>query len=367
MPNPVYSPDLAGIQVGETRISNVEGIDGRLSYRGVSIDELIKKPFVRVVWLVLFGAEPTVEQETSLQSFMALHSSLSAEELSLLRSVPERLHPMLVLQCMLPMIDPDTEHGIDGITDDAQRGLLLASKIPSLLAARHQLEKGKEPIKVNAHLPFHENFLMTFTGRAPTSSQIRMLDVTQILQMEHSFNASTFAGRVCASTLAPIQSSLVAAIATLSGELHGGADQAALEMAERVGTPSAAAKFVADCLADKVKIMGMGHREYKVVDPRAVILKPMAEALCSSGESKNLFDTLVAIEAACQSEFDKKGKQIWANVEFYKGAVFHQLGIPAHYFTSVFAMARVFGYIAHYLEFSANSKLIRPSARYVGV
>lgn len=366
MENPVYSPDLAGIQVGETRISNVEGAIGQLGYRGVPIEDLINKPFAQVVWLVLFGEFATVEQETGLQSFMALHSCLSKQELLLLRSLPENLHPMLVLQSMIPLLDLDAAQGIDGVSDDARRGLLIASKIPSLLAARHQLENGRDPLKANMHLPFHENFLMMFTGRAPTAAQIQMLDVTQILQLEHSFNASTFAGRVCASTLAPIQSSLVASIATLSGALHGGADQAALEMAQKVGSPSAAARFVSDSLKHKVKIMGMGHREYKVVDPRAVILKPMAAELCSDGESENLFQTLLAIEAACQSEFAKKDKEIHANVEFYKGAVFHQLGIPARYFTSVFAMARVFGYTAHYLEFSQHSKLIRPSARYVG-
>jgi citrate synthase len=205
-----------------------------------------------------------------------------------------------------------------------------------------------------------------FNGQAPTQNQIKVLDTAQILQMEHSFNAGTFAGRVCASTLAPIQSSISASIGTLFGVLHGGADQAALEMAKQIGSPALAADYVKDMLAKKQKIMGMGHREYKVVDPRAHILKPMAKALCSEGEARNLFEVLEAVEAACQVEFAKNQKQIYANVEFYKGAVFHQLGVPSHYFTAVFAMARVYGYIAHYLEFSQDSCLIRPRARYVG-
>lgn len=370
MTHPFFTADLAGVQVGETRICDVDGQNGRLSYRGVPIETLIGKPFTQVVWLLLTGREPSVEQETALQSFMAVHSCLGKRERALLDLLPSTLHPMLMLQSVVPALDleaaTDPGQRLDGLSDDAHRGLLIASKLPSLIAARHRLENGKDPIKSNIHLPFHENFLTMFNGQAPTAQQIQTLDVTQILQLEHSFNASTFAGRVCASTLAPIQSSLVASIATLYGKLHGGADQAALEMAQRVGDAAAAADFVADSLSQNQKIMGMGHREYKVVDPRATVLKPMAKSLCTDGEAGRLFDTLVAIEAACQAEFGKSGKQIWANVEFYKGAVFHQLGVPTHYFTSLFAMARVFGYIAHFVEFSQSSKLIRPAARYIG-
>ena len=133
-----------------------------------------------------------------------------------------------------------------------------------------------------------------------------------------------------------------------------------------IGSPEKAADYVKDSLANKVKIMGMGHREYRTVDPRAKILKPMAMELCQEGESRNLLEVLVAVEEACQREFSAKGKEIWANVEFYKGAVFHSLGIPTHYFTAMFAMARVYGYIAHYLEFKNDSRLIRPKARYTG-
>ena len=203
-----------------------------------------------------------------------------------------------------------------------------------------------------------------FHGKAPTDEQRRMLDAAQILQMEHSFNAGTFAGRVCASTLAPIQSCISASIGTLFGKLHGGADQAALEMAMAIGSSDAAANYVADALARGEKIMGMGHREYRTVDPRAKLLKPMAVTLCREPDSKQLLATLVAVEEACQAAFSVRGKEIWANVEFYKGAVFHSLGIPSQNFTAMFAMARVYGYIAHFLEFKRESRLIRPRARY---
>jgi citrate synthase len=362
----VFSKDLAGIEVGETQISDVRGEEGALSYRGYPIQDLAGKPFWQVAWLVLFGAWPDRAQESELQGYMGLHSRLTAAETALLHALPRGLHPMLVLQGLVPLLQQDRDAaGIRGLDPVALFGLKIAAKLPSFVAGWHRIEQGHEPLPANPDLGFHENFLLMFNGRAPDAEQVRVLDTTQVLQMEHSFNAGTFAGRVCASTLAPIQSSISASIGTLFGVIHGGADQAALEMAERIGAPERAAAYVADSLEKKVKIMGMGHREYRVVDPRARILKPLAKTLCKEGDAKRLFETLEAVEAACQTEFAKRDKQIWANVEFYKGAVFHQLGIPSRYFTAVFAMARVYGYIAHFLEFSRDSCLIRPRARYI--
>lgn len=365
-PSALYSTDLAGVVVGDTAISDVQGEQGRLSYRGYAIGDLVGKRFWQVVWLVLFGEWPTEQQEQQLRATMAVHSCLDQQELDLLQRLPRELHPMLMLQGMVPLLKLTPRSRIDGLTAAAEAGLLIAAKLPSLLAAWRQLELGREPIASNSDAGFHENFLLMFNGQAPTQQQVQTLDITQILQMEHSFNAGTFASRVCASTLAPIQSCISAAIGTLYGALHGGADQAAMEMARTIGDPAKAAAWVAAKLAQKQKIMGMGHREYRVVDPRARILKPMAIELCRDGEAKRLLDVLVAVEAACAEEFRKKGKEIWANVEFYKGAVFNQLGLPPHYYTSVFAMARVYGYVAHFLEFSQHSALIRPRARYIG-
>lgn len=270
---------------------------------------------------------------------------------------------MLMLQGMMPLLtlpaNASTEFELD-----AERGLTMAAKIPALIAGHYRLGMDKELLSSTPGASFHENFLTLFHGEAPTAGNVRMLDTAQILQLEHSFNCGTFAGRVCASTLAPIQSCISASIGTLFGKLHGGADQAALEMAMEIGSADKAAAYVNNALANKQKIMGMGHREYRTVDPRAKILKPMAVELCQDEQSKALLATLVAVEEACQSAFAKNDKQIWANVEFYKGAVFHNLGIPTHYFTAMFAMSRVFGYIAHYLEFSKDSCLIRPKGVY---
>ena len=361
----VYSSDLAGIVVGDTAISDVQGEQGLLSYRGIDINDLVGVPFLHVVWMVLFGDWPEEQEKSRLKTFMCRHSRLSHAEIELLRHVPRDLHPMLMLQGLVPLLQFPAEQAMD-MEPDAEHGLFLAAKITALIAAHHRLGQSKVVLAPTPGRLFHENFLTMFHGSPPTAEQVRMLNATQILQMEHSFNAGTFAGRVCASTLAPIQSSVSASIGTLFGKLHGGADQAALEMAMAIGSPDKAGAYVKDCLDRKEKIMGMGHREYRTVDPRAKILKPMAMELCQEGESKNLLLTLVAVEEACQAAFAEQDKEIWANVEFYKGAVFHSLGIPTHFFTAMFAMARVYGYVAHFLEFSKNSRLIRPRANYTG-
>jgi len=361
----IYSNDLAGIVVGDTAISDVQGEQGILSYRGMDINELVDVPFLHVVWMVLFGDRHEPQEMTRLKTFMCRHMRLSHDEIELLRRVPRDLHPMLMLQGLVPLLSLPEEQSMD-MEPAAEHGLFIAAKITALIAAHHRLGQSKVVLAPTPGRLFHENFLTMFHGSAPTAEQVKMLNAAQILQMEHSFNCGTFAGRVCASTLAPIQSSISASIGTLFGKLHGGADQAALEMAMAIGSPDKAEGYVRDCLARKEKIMGMGHREYRTVDPRARILKPMAVELCQDEESKNLLATLVAVEEACQRAFAENDKEIWANVEFYKGAVFHSLGIPTHFFTAMFAMSRVYGYIAHFLEFSKNSRLIRPRANYVG-
>jgi citrate synthase len=361
----IYSSDLAGVVVGETAISDVDGDNGLLSYRGIDINDLVGVPYLHVVWMVLFGDWPNEQEKSRLKAFMCKHSRLTHSEIDLLQQVSRDLHPMLMLQGLVPLLQPPEEQLL-GKGEDAEHGLFLAAKISGLIAAHYRLGQSKAILPPTPGKLFHENFLTMFHGVKPTDEQRRMLDAAQILQIEHSFNSGTFAGRVCAGTLSPIQSCISASIGTLFGKLHGGADQAALEMAMEIGSPDRAAEYVKDCLANKVKIMGMGHREYRTVDPRAKLLKPMAMELCQDPESRNLLDTLVAVEEACQREFAGKGKEIWANVEFYKGAVFHSLGIPTHYFTAMFAMARVYGYIAHFLEFRQNSCLIRPRAHYTG-
>ena len=365
MQNDIFSPGLDGIMVGETAISDVDGEQGQLIYRGESVESLATQPFLEVCWLVLFGTSASKTEIHSFEAYLAAHNCLSANEIALLQTLPRNLHPMAMLQGVVPLLDLQSKQFLDR-DNEVSQGLKIIAKLPALVSAWQRIRNGQSIIDAGEETNLHRRFLLQLNGLQPSDKEVSTLDAAQILQLEHSFNCGTFAGRVCASTEANMQAVVSASIGTLSGRLHGGADQAALEMAAEIGSPDAAAAYVASSLANKQKIMGMGHREYKTVDPRAHVLKPMAAELCTQGDAKQLFETLVAVEHACQEEFGKKGKQIWANVEFYKGAVFHALGVPSDCFTALFAMARTVGYVAHYLEFREGRRLIRPKAKYIG-
>lgn len=364
---------LEGVVVGETAISNVIGDEGRLIYRGFDIGELAHLPFAQVVWLVIKGEMPTETEVDALDNWLVQAGQLSARELRVLEQLPRDLHPMLVLQAVTPVVAVQAHGPLASVDSDQLDGLSVAAKISGIVGAWFQLTQHgsfSQPAEVDS-VPLGYKFIHQFLQRIHPGVEIsdawlKALSCTQILQLEHGFNAGTFSGRVTASTLAPVQSSLSASLGTLFGKLHGGADQAAVEMAFDIGSPEKAEAYVNQVLANKGKIMGMGHREYKTLDPRAAILKPLAHDLCLGTEHETLMSTLEAVEAACREEFHHRGKDIWANVEFYKGAVFTALGLPPQFFTATFATARVFGYVAHYYEFGQNSRLIRPQAKYVG-
>ncbi len=360
---------LEGIIVDRTAIAKVEGAIGRLSYRGIDIKELTAAhSFVDCVWLVLFGSLPSTEQARALDDFLVRSMAPTDSEQRILAALPRSKHPMEILQGLTPLIDRRFADApaLPVESTELAEGLVIAARLAGILAAWQHLRHGESLPVPDRTLGFQANFLLLFSGRRPTVQALATLQVTQILQMEHGFNASTFAARVATSTLAPVQAVLSAAIGTLSGPLHGGADEAALQMALEIGAPANAADYVRQCLAQKRRIMGMGHREYKTVDPRARILKPMAERLCSGSTHETLFKTLVAVEEAVQQAMAQRGRKIHANVEFYKGAVMNALGIPSDFFTSMFAIGRVYGYLAHFLEQRADNRLIRPQAQYVG-
>lgn len=359
---------LAGVYVDTTAIADVDGERGRLSYRGYDVADLVGLDYDAVVWLVLFGELPDHDQRRWLGGLLRERGTLSAYEIALIEQLPADTHPMAALQALVPVSDTPLAALADpyALGADALTGLLLIAKLPVLLAALHQRHSGRPIALAQRYEAYHDNFIANFLGEAPTPQQRAILDVTQILQMEHSFNAGTFTCRVVASTLASLKSSVAAGYGALSGPLHGGADEAALAMAQAIGAPERAEAFVADQLAAKQKIMGMGHREYRTVDPRAKILKPLAAQLCAGTPHENLFRILESVESAFRAAMLRSGKDLWANVDFYKGAVYTALGIEPRYFTALFAMARTVGYVAHFLETRLDNKLVRPRALYNG-
>jgi len=344
---------LEGVVVDTTAISLVDGENGILSYRGVSIDDLVDVPFGEVAALVVDG-----HIHADLAKAIAEETALSGRERDLVLSLPRETHPMHVLQGMAPLLDRTAAFAERG---EAAQGFAIAAKLPTITAT---FLLGGPPHATDTVDPA-ARFLEQI-GAPDTAIARRAYNVTQILQLEHSFNASTFVARATASTLAPVENALSAAFGTLHGVLHGGADQAALETADQVGSPEKAPAFVDECLATKTKVMGMGHREYRVLDPRARYLKTLAEELCSGTPFEVTYRTLVAIENRFTERMAEDGKSLYANLEFYKGVIYRTLGLPTAFFTANFAMSRVFGYLAHFVESREDNRLVRPKALYVG-
>lgn len=353
MRNDPLPKGLEGVEVDETAISLVDGERGVLSYRGINIDELVEKPFDQVAALVATG-----RMDPNFGARLAASAELSDREARLVCSLPRDVHPMHVLVGLTPLLDRDEAFAEFG---DAAQGFAVAAKLPALISTHmHGTRAAAYPGLGQA-----DRFLAQIAA-PQTDIARRAFNVTQILQIEHGFNASTFAARVAASTLAPVENALSAGFGTLHGRLHGGADQAALEVAEQVGSPAAAPAFVDRCIADGTRIMGMGHREYRVLDPRARHIKELARALATGTRHELTLATLIAIEDRFRERMAEKGKALHANVEFYKGIVYRALGMTPPFFTTGFAMARVFGYLAHFIESRRDNRLIRPKARYTG-
>ncbi len=361
-----YVPGLEGVIVGETGISNVEGEVGRLSYRGVSIETLVEWDYLDVVYLVLFGQAPQPDEKKAFRRYLANHGDLSAGDRDILRAMPATHHSMALLQGMIPLLSLSDETYAE-LGDEASRGLQVIAKYPALLAA---IREQREADFVAGPFDFDEEylsgFLSMFTRKSASARELAVFKTVQVMQLEHSFNAGTFATRVIGSTLAPVTSVLSGGVGALAGILHGGADEAALRAAYEVGRPEKAAAFVDDILANKGRLMGMGHREYRTVDPRSRILKPLAAELCNGTGHEVIFNVLLAIEVAFNSRMKEKGKDVWANLEFYKGVVYEALGISAEYFTATFAMARSVGWLSHFIESRQNNRIIRPAALYTG-
>jgi len=358
---------LEGVVADTTSLSLVDGEVGRLYYRGYPIEALVQRRFAEVVHLLVFGALPDPAQLARLEEFLwragHLPESLAASLRDLARHVA---HPMATLQAITPLLALEPPADVLGRGSDEQDGLVIAARMPAAIALVHAVRLGQAPTPYPDSRRYGERYLHLLNGRAPSADEVAVFECMQVLQLDHGFNASTFTARVVTSTLAPAASALSAAMGALYGPLHGAADQGALEMALEVGAPERASEFVANCLATKRVVMGMGHREYRVVDPRAKVIKRMAEKIATEPSLKRVFDTLSAVDAAFVAQTSEKRRTLRANLEFYKGVVCLGLGIPKELFTATFAASRIFGWLAHVVEQRADNRIIRPSAHYIG-
>jgi len=358
---------LEGVVVDNTATSLVDGEAGRLYYRGYPIETLVKHPFAAVAHLLVFGELPAAARLQEFEEFLWEAGRLPAgliaaiEQLSKLQG-----HPMATLQAAMPLMAVEPPARKIGRTEDEQEALVVAARLPTAQALLLALRCGRTPTTYPQTRRYGERFLQLLFDRTPTPQAVDIFEQTQILQIDHSFNASTFTARVVTSTLAPPASALSAAMGSLYGPLHGAADQGALEMAEEVADPAKATDFVAACLATGRLVMGMGHREYRVVDPRSRIVKGLAERIADDAHHKRLIDILKAVDEAFVAQTAHKKRSLRANLEFYKGVVYSALGLPKEFFTATFAAARVFGWSAHLVEQRKDNRIVRPAANYIG-
>jgi len=354
---------LEGVVVDTTRLSLVDGEAGRLYYLGFPIESLVGRRFAEVAHLIVFGELPDAPRLAQFEEFLWQAGQLPPALRALLQGLAAGAHhPMAALQAIAPLLGQSPPAEAMGRTAEEQQGLLAAARLPEAIAIIHA--RGGA-VAYPQSRRYGERYLQLL-GRTPVQEQVAAFECLQILQLDHGFNASTFAARVVTSTLAPPASAISAALGALYGPLHGAADQGALEMALEVGDPARASDFVASCLANGRIVMGMGHREYRVLDPRARIIRGMAERIAIDPALRRIFETLSAVDEAFVAQTRTRRRTLRANLEFYKGVVCLSLGIPKELFTATFAASRVFGWVAHIIEQRKDNRIIRPAAHYEG-
>jgi citrate synthase len=365
---------LRGVKVADTRISDVDGEKGNLIYRGFNIcDLVVHSTFEEVAYLLLNDRLPQKEALVKFKTELISERNIPETIYEWMKKMPASAHPMDILQAATAMLA-----GYDDALRDETReanfrkAVRLISKLPNIVSAWERIRKGMNPIPPSSDLDHAGNFLYMLSGRPPVSETARDFDICLILHAEHSFNASTFAGREVASTHAHLYASVAASIGALSGELHGGANSEVMKMLLEIGEVNRVKAWISERLHKGEKVMGMGHAVYRTEDPRATILRRIAEKLAGRTGEQKWFDLTRAIEMATKEEFKKlKGKEIYPNVDFYSASVYYMMGIPIDLFTPVFAISRISGWAAHiieekFAEAQPKPELYRPDADYVG-
>ena len=355
-----YHPGLEGVIAGETAICCVE--QDRLLYRGYDIDDLARHAsFEECAFLLLHGELPASEQLALFKEQIDGERELPGAVVDVLRAIPRQAPMMDVLRTGVSLCGHFSSAKSQGRSSLLTRAVRVLAAVPALIAARLRVLDGKWPLEPKPGLSHAGQFIYMAFGREPTELEERVLNLTLVLYAEHEFNASTFAARVCTSTLSGLHSAVVAAIGTLKGPLHGGANEAALQLIQQFQSATEARRWVEETLAAKGKIMGFGHRVYRSGDHRAFILEPYVDELARMRNEQWRAEIYHAIK---ETVWEKK--QIHPNVDYPCGLVYHFLGFPPDIFTPLFVMSRVAGWCAHIIEQHTNNRLIRPRSRYTG-
>jgi citrate synthase len=359
-------PGLADVPVAESSVSFIDGKRARLEYRGIAVEALAREScFEETAYLLLKGDLPTQKQLADFDDQLRHHRRIKYKIIDLIKCLPETGHPMGALQASVAamgMFYPSKD--VSNAQSNWDSVVRLIAKLPTVVAAFHRLRHGDAPILSRDDLDHAANFYWMLFEKEPSPAIRKVLDACLILHAEHTMNASTFSGRVTASTLADPYTVISAAIGTLTGPLHGGANEEVLEMLDKIGTLENVKPWLEKAVADKAKIMGLGHRVYKVKDPRATVLQELAEKVFSEMSRPKQYDLAVELERVAAGVLGPKG--IYPNVDFYSGIVYASLGIPRDLFTPIFAISRVAGWLAHWLEQLKGNKIFRPEIIYVG-
>ncbi len=369
---------LRGVSVADTKISYIEGQKGILLYRGFRIEELVaKSSFIETAYLLLNGSLPKAKDLRAFSNEMLAGRQLPGFIHDSLKGWPKHADSMDILQASIPLLAmADPELGNETRDANVRKAIRLLARIPSVIAAWQRIRQDHEPLPPKEDLPHAANFLWQLTGQQPDSEMAHDLDVSLILQAEHTFNASTFACREVVSTRAHMYAGVAAGVGALSGSLHGGANARVMELLLHLEEKGKSEKDMAAWVRQQIdsgeRIMGMGHPVYKTFDPRAEILKKIAERLAAKAANENRYKMLARIEEEAVKEFERRGKRgIKANVDFYSGLVYSLMGVPLDLMTPLFAMALSTGWCAHiieekFAEAQGKPALYRPQAEYVG-
>ena len=361
-----YRPGLEGIPATQSSISFVDGKQGILEYRGINITELAyQSTFLETSYLLIWGALPTQEELTDFRYEIRYHRRLKYRIRDMMKCFPESGHPMDALQaCAAALGLFYSRRALDDPAYIRAAVVRLLAKIPTMVAAFQLMRKGNDPVQPRDDLDYSANFLYMLSEREPDPLAAKIFDICLTLHAEHTINASTFSAMVTASTLTDPYAVVASAVGTLAGPLHGGANEEVIEMLEEIGSVENVEPYLDKCLEQKSKIMGFGHRVYKVKDPRATILQELAQQLFDKFGGDHYYDVAIALENAVAKRLGEKG--IYPNVDFYSGLVYRKLGIPTDLFTPVFAIARVSGWLAHWKEQLNENRIFRPTQIYTG-
>ncbi len=362
-----YHPGLEGVIASESAIANIEGTDGSggLEYRGYRIEDLAGHvSYEETAFLLLHGDLPSSTQLSEFDARLRRSRAIPEPLVALYRQIPKNVHPMDVLRSSVSVLahfDPDNNAPPTDHAANVRKSERLVAQMATAVAFRERIVKGLPVIEPRGDLDHAANFLNMVNGKVPSPTMREAFDLSMVLYTEHELNASTFSARVTVSTLSDLYSGIVAAIGTLKGPLHGGANEEAWKVLERVGAPENAEKWIEDALARKERIMGFGHRVYKHGDPRSTILKRYCIELAKEIGDERWEQIAEPIERVVTTQ-----KHLPPNVDWPSARLYHYMGLDTDVYTPIFAMARVAGWAAHVIEQLDHNRLMRPRARYIG-